>query len=107
MLRTLVFVLALAAPGVAFAQQQGQFPESAVGAEVRGDDGGVLGHVGHVERDADGRIVAVEIAGLEPGDAPYAPPNLVSENYRRDTTVPVSDTRRERRASGGERTAAR
>ena len=105
MLRTLVFVLALAAPGIAFAQQQ--FPESAVGAEVRGDDGGVLGHVGHVERDADGRIVAVEIAGLEPGDAPYAPPNLVSENYRRDTTVPVSDTRRERRASGGERTAAR
>lgn len=106
MLRTLVIALAFAAPGPALAQQQTQFQESAVGVEVRSDDGGVLGHVGAVERDADGRIVSVEIAGLEPGEAPYAHPNLIAENERAEIQR-ISERRSETRAAGGERTAAR
>ena len=62
MLRTIVIALALGLPGVAVAQDS-QFRESAVGIEVRGDDGTVVGRVNAVERDADGRMVAVEIAG--------------------------------------------
>lgn len=76
MLRTLVVTLALGAPGVAAAQQ---FPDSAVGIEVRGDDGTVIGRVEAVERDADGRIVSAELSGQEPADAPYASSDLVAE----------------------------
>ena len=94
MLRTLVLALTLAAPSLALAQQ---FPDSPLGQDVRGHDGAVLGRVTSVERDAQGRIVAVEIPGLEPGDAPAA---LVVENERddfvRDEFVPV-------RESGGAR----
>lgn len=105
MLRTLVLTLALAAPGAAFAQQQrDQFPDSAVAAEVRTDTGAVVGRIGQVERDADGRIVAVEIAGLEPGDAPQASSDLVAD-YR-DPNVRVIDARNTRPA-GGERTVTR
>lgn len=68
MLRTLAFVLMLGAPSLGLAQQQ--FPESPLGQEVRGHDGTVLGRVTSVERDADGNVVAVEIPGLEPPDAP-------------------------------------
>ena len=67
MLRTLAFILALGAPSLAMAQQ---FPDSPLGQEVRGHDGTVLGRIIAVERDAEGNIVAVEIPGLEPGDAP-------------------------------------
>jgi hypothetical protein len=94
MLRTLVFVLALAAPSLAAAQQ---FPASPLGQDVRGHDGAVLGRVTSVERDAQGRIVAVEIPGLEPADAPSA---LVAQSERedlvRDHLVPVRDSDRAR-----------
>jgi hypothetical protein len=106
MLRTLVIALAVAAPGAALAQDRTarQFPDSAVGIEVRGDDGTVVGHVDRVERDRRGRITAVEIAGQEPGDAPYAPSNLIAE--RNDETLVISDRRDDRR-NGGERTRVR
>jgi len=76
MLRTLIFALALTAPSLAAADQ---FPEAATGAVVRSHDGSELGRVASVERDAAGNIVAVEIPGLEPGDAPYADSDLVAE----------------------------
>jgi len=104
MLRTLVVTLALGTPGLAAAQQTPQFPESAVGIAVRGDDGTVLGRVDAVERDADGRIVAVEIAGLEPGSAPYASSDLVAEDG--DQFWTVSDRRAQER-TGGARTQTR
>jgi hypothetical protein len=67
MLRTLALALILAAPSQALAQQ---FPDSPLGQEVRGHDGTVLGRITSVERDAEGNVVAVEIPGLEPADAP-------------------------------------
>lgn len=48
---------------------------------VRGDDGAVIGRVASVERNAEGQIVAAEIPGLEPADAP-ADAVLVAENDR-------------------------
>ena len=69
MLRTLILTLAIAAPGAAMAEPV-QFPDAARGAEVRGDDGVVVGRVAHVERNARGDIVSAEIPGLEPADAP-------------------------------------
>ncbi|QGZ94423.1 hypothetical protein [Terricaulis silvestris] len=106
MLRTLVITLALGLPGVA-AAQQAQFNDSAVGIEVRGDDGTVVGRVNAVQRDANGRIVAVEIAGQEPGSAPYAASDLVAD--RRDgRNALISDRQRERsRVASSDRTATR
>jgi len=94
MLRTLIVALAIAAPGVASAQQaqQTQFDNSAVGIEVRGDDGTVIGRVASVERDANGRIVAAEIPGQEPGSA-HAPSDLVAE--RNDVRILINDRERE------------
>jgi hypothetical protein len=77
MLRTLLFALAIATPGLAAAEE---FPQSAIGIEVRSDDGTVVGRVNAVERDADGRIVAAEVEGLEPADAPAASPNLIAQD---------------------------
>ncbi|MGE0044423.1 MAG: hypothetical protein AB7J28_07965 [Hyphomonadaceae bacterium] len=54
---------ALAAPAAA---QQGTAP---VGMEVRGDDGALLGRVTGVSRDAEGNVIGVAIAGLEPAAA--------------------------------------
>lgn len=106
MLRTIVVALALGIPGMA-AAQEAQFNESAVGIEVRGDDGTVIGRVNAVERDANGRIVAAEIAGQEPGSAPYASRDLVADN-RDGRNVLISDRQRERsRAAGSDRTATR
>jgi len=79
MLRTLAFALAIGLPGMAAAEQ---FPESAQGVEVRGHDGAVIGRVAAVERNADGDIVAMEIPGAEPGDAPLASRDLVAEDQR-------------------------
>lgn len=94
MLRTLVVVLMMAAPSAAFAEQ---FPESPLGQEVYAHDGTALGRVEAVERDAEGRIIAVEIPGLEPGDAPT---DLVAENEReRGPRIPDAERRRERGAS--------
>jgi hypothetical protein len=106
MLRTIVIALALGLPGAAMAQDN-QFRESAVGIEVRGDDGAVVGRVNAVQRDADGRIVAVEIAGQEPGSAPYAPSDLVAGN-RDGRNALISDRQRERsRVVSSDRTATR
>lgn len=86
MLRTLAFVFAIGLPGLAAAEQ---FPLSAQDVEVRADDGSVIGRVSAVERNADGEIVAVEIPGLEPGDAPRASRDLIAEE-RRELMVRVS-----------------
>ncbi|MBX3510372.1 MAG: hypothetical protein KF700_04165 [Hyphomonadaceae bacterium] len=76
MLRTLLLAAVLALPaGTALAEQ---FPESALHAEVRADNGVVVGRVEAVERDARGRIVAAEISGQEPASAPAAPDNLIA-----------------------------
>ena len=83
MLRTLalapMFALAIGLPGMAAAEQ---FPQSAQGAAVRSHDGTVIGRVAAVERNADGGIIAVEIPGLEPGDAPVASRDLIVEDQR-------------------------
>ena len=98
MLRTLIVALVLAAPGFAAAQQ---FPESAVGVEVVGDDGNAVGRVRAVERDAQGRIVAAEIPGLEPGNAPFASADLVADNDDQ-LRVPARARRDERDRGGGD-----
>lgn len=96
MLRTLVLTLAIVAPGVAMAQPA-QFPDAARGAEVRGDDGTVIGRVGRVERNARGEIVSAEIAGLEPADAPI--PVLVARNDdRREVLIRYDRRSRDRQA---------
>lgn len=89
MLRTLAFALAIGLPGMAAAEQ---FPESAQGVEVRGHDGATIGRVAAVERNADGDIVAMEIPGAEPGDAPRAPRDLVAEDQR-DMVIRVRESR--------------
>lgn len=86
MLRTLAFALIIGLPGLAGAEQ---FPQSVLDVEVRGDDGRAVGRVAAVERNADGDIVAVEIPGLEPGDAPRASRDLIAEE-RRELMVRVS-----------------
>jgi hypothetical protein len=57
----------------------------------------VVGRVTAVERDSEGRIVAVEIPGLEPGDAPAS--ELVAENAV-DDFVRVRDDAGDERESG-------
>jgi hypothetical protein len=64
-MRLAIFALCL---GLAAACSEA--PDPAVGLLVRADDGTVLGRVAAIERDRDGRIVAAEIEGLEPADAP-------------------------------------
>lgn len=86
MLRTLSFALALSLPGIAHAQPaQTQFPHSAIGAEVLGADGVVLGEVVAVERNEAGAIVAAEIPGLEPEDAPR--PMIVANAEQQQTRL--------------------
>lgn len=92
MLRTLVFALALGLPGIAAADQ---FPDSAIGAEVVADNGEVVGRVDHIERDGDGRVVAVEAGALEPASAPYASRELVAENSA--NALYISDRRDDQR----------
>lgn len=89
MLRSLAFALIIGLPGLAAAEQ---FPQSAQDVEVRGHDGSVLGRVSAVERNADGEIVAVEIPGLEPGDAPVASRDLIAED-RRGMMIRVGESR--------------
>lgn len=79
MLRTLVFALMIGVPGLAAAEQ---FPQSAQDVRVVGDDGSTIGRVAAVERNSDGEVVAVEIPGLEPGDAPHASRDLVADDQR-------------------------
>jgi hypothetical protein len=60
----LAFVLAGSAAPVE------HFPRSALDLHVQGHDGRMIGRITAVERDQYGEIVAVEIPGLEPPDAP-------------------------------------
>jgi hypothetical protein len=103
MLRTLAFVLALGAPALAASEE---FPDSAVGIEVRADDGTIIGRIDAVERDADGRIVAVEAEGLEPADASAAPRDVIAESDPRWVSVNEERESGERPAGGG-RTVSR
>ncbi|WP_395644634.1 hypothetical protein [Terricaulis sp.] len=96
MLRTLILVCALAAPGWAAAEQ---FPQSAEGALVVADDGTPLGRATRIERNAEGRIVAAEIEGLEPADA-RPEPQLVAEVSGR-TLTRIEQEQRQRRGQGG------
>jgi hypothetical protein len=79
LLRALVFAFAIAGPSLAAAQQA---PDPVVGMDVRGEGGRVIGRVAAVERNAEGRIVAAEIPGLEPADAPDAGGELVASQER-------------------------
>src|SRR5262249_26483100 len=77
MLRTLIFALLGASRGLAAAEG---FPQAVVGSEVRGDNGVVIGHVTAVQRDRHGRIIAVEIPGVEPPDASALRPRVIVHN---------------------------
>jgi hypothetical protein len=101
MLRTLVLALVLAAP----AASAEQFRESALGIEVIGDEGVALGEVTAVERNADGEIVSVEIAGLEPADAPFAPSDMIAEEENDQRSAPTLED--SARGGAGRRTATR
>ena len=103
MLRALVLALVMAAP----AASAEQFRESALGVEVIGDEGVSLGEVTAVERNADGEIVAVEIAGLEPADAPFASSDMIAEEERDQRWVPTSTREDSARGGAGRRTATR
>lgn len=103
MLRTILIALALGAP-VASAEE---FRESAVGIEVRGDDGTVVGEVAAVERNADGEIVAAEVEGLEPADAPFASSDLIAENEDDQSWIPASAREQSTRGGASVRTATR
>ena len=102
MLRTLVLALVLAAP----AASAEPFRESAVGVEVIGDEGVALGEVTAVERNADGEIVAVEIAGLEPADAPFASSDMIAEEES-DQLWPTNAREESARGGASRRTATR
>jgi hypothetical protein len=107
MLRTLVLAFALAVPGVALADEaRTSFPRAAMDTEVRTDDGTVVGRVNAVERDGQGRIVAVEIEGNEPADAPYAPA-LIAEARSDGRVSLVNDRRQQREPSSTRGTRAR
>ncbi|MBP6688849.1 MAG: hypothetical protein KA153_02565 [Hyphomonadaceae bacterium] len=96
MLRTLAFALMIGLPGVAAAEQ---FPQSAQDVRVVGDDGTTIGRVSAVERNADGEIVAVEIPGLEPADAPVASRDLIAEDSR-SMVIRVRESRDRRDQNG-------
>jgi hypothetical protein len=98
MLRTLVFALAFAVPGMAAAED---FPHAVVGAEVRGDNGVVIGHVTAVQRDGHGHIISVEIPGAEPPDASSVLPRMVAQNDDRNTLRVLASDRRVRDDEGG------
>jgi hypothetical protein len=103
MLRTIVIALALGAP----AASAEQFRESAVGIDVRSDDGAVVGEVAAVERNADGEIVAAEIEGLEPADAPMASGDLVAETDSDQSWIPANARDESERGGVSTRTATR
>lgn len=104
MLRTAILALALGLPGVAGAEE---FPHSAMGLEVRSDAGTVLSRVEAVERDGEGRIVAVEAPGLAPADAPAAAADLVAERDAERFFINLPASPRTQRGGGAIQTAAR
>jgi len=92
MLRMLVFTLMLGVFVTGFASAEEpqapgvrQFAASAIDMPVVADDGTVQGRVRHVQRDAQGHVVAAMVDGLEaPADAPR--PMVVAENDGRRTS---------------------
>ncbi len=86
MLRTVLLTLVLAASAPAE-----QFPHSAVDLGVQGHDGAVLGRITAVERNEFGEIVAVEIPGLEPPDAPDG--EVIADDRSFELFRPASSTR--------------
>lgn len=101
MLRSLLFALVLGAPTLAAAEQ---FPEFVLHAEIRGDDGVLIGRVEFVERDRSGRVVAVEAPAIEPAEAPRAAGDLVAEQRREAPSIFISENlRREPGASSQSR----
>lgn len=68
MFRTILLTLTLAAAGSSAPMEQ--FPYSPLDLRVHGHDGAVVGRITAVERNEYGEIIAVEIPGLEPPDAP-------------------------------------
>ena len=98
MLRTLMFAMAvLGAPGLAAAEQ---FPQSVLHADIRSDTGEVVGRVEAVERDRQGRVVAIQSEVLEPADAPPASGDLVAERRESPRVVLSENQRRERGGAG-------
>jgi hypothetical protein len=77
MLRMMILACALVAPGLAVADE---LPATPVGLEIRADDGTRLGRVEQAVRNGEGRIVAVEVSGLEaPADAPASSQDMVAQ----------------------------
>jgi hypothetical protein len=83
------------------------FRESAVGVDVVADDGTVIGEVTAVERNANGDIVAAELAGLEPADAPFASDDLLAEDEGDQGRAPVRARDDSARGGVSARTATR
>jgi hypothetical protein len=106
LVRTIFFALALGLPSAALAED---LPQSPLGLEVRGDDGTVLSRVEAVERDRQGRVVAVEAPGLAPADAPAAAHDLVAERDAQRFFVSYRSAERNdrERAAGAAQTRAR
>ncbi|MEJ0059992.1 MAG: hypothetical protein WDM79_10640 [Terricaulis sp.] len=106
MLRMMILACALAAPGMAVADE---LPASSVGLEIRADDGTIQGRVEHAVRNGEGRVVAVDVSGLEaPGDAPGSADDLVAENEGWRLPAAYSVTRQSQVASNsGARADAR
>jgi len=80
-LRMMTFALILAAPGFAGAEELSseRLPASPMGLEVRAEGGVTLGRVEGVQRNSQGRIVAVDAPGLEPEDAPASAEGLYAD----------------------------
>jgi hypothetical protein len=77
MLRTLICVTALLASAPAALAED--FPHSAMGMEIVGDGGTVLGRVSGVQRNSDGRIVAIGADNMEaPASAPADRPSVAA-----------------------------
>lgn len=97
MLRTLICASALLAfAGAASAEE---LPATPMGLEIVSDDGVTLGRVSSVERNAQGRIVALGAQGM---DAPAEAPRAHQSNeqrlerlppYRSNALVAMSETR--------------
>jgi hypothetical protein len=104
MLRTLIFALVIAVPGLAAAED---FPHAVVGNEVRGDNGVVIGRVSAVQRDRHGNIISVEIPGAEPPDASSLAQRMVAQNDQRDLRVLVNDRRVRTEAGSADRARLR
>jgi hypothetical protein len=97
MLRMMILACALVAPGAAIADE---LPATPVGLEIRADDGTIQGRVERAVRNSEGRVVAVDVSGLEaPGDAPASADDMVAENEGWRLPAAYSTTRERQVAS--------